>query len=160
MRLFSVLLALLFCTPAIADTPVTTDNLQGTFSENAYSFATSETQKNGAVFMKLYNGSDDFIALVGARSDVSDHVEIHEMKMDHGVMKMRQIQGIEIPSHGSFALEPKGYHLMLMDLKAPLKKGESFDLELEFHNGHKEDVSVKIVAPGEMLDDHSSHHKH
>jgi copper(I)-binding protein len=65
----------------------------------------------------------DGARLVGASSPVAGVAEVHEMKMDGDVMKMRAVEGgLELPAGKTVELKPGGYHVMLMDLKAPLPK--------------------------------------
>ncbi len=66
----------------------------------------------------------------------------------HGMMKMRQVEAIEVPTNGTVELRPLGYHVMLFDLKAPLKDGERFDLTLEFEKAGATVVSVDVRKPG------------
>ena len=71
--------------------------------------------------------------LVGAQSAAAQKVEIHEMKMDGNVMRMRELEkGLEIPAGGSVTLAPGGYHLMLQQLKAPLVKDSQVPVTLVF----------------------------
>jgi hypothetical protein len=84
--------------------------------------------------------------LVSAASPVAGVVEIHEMSMDGGVMKMRALPGgLDLPAGKVVELKPGGYHVMLMDLKTALKAGQAVDLLLvvEGADGKKETIAVK-----------------
>ncbi len=95
-----------------------------------------EIRNNGAAPDRLTGGSADFAA-----------VEIHEMSMEGGVMKMRELKdGLEIPAHGSVKLAPNGYHLMFTGLKRPLVKGESLKATLTFE--HAGAVAVDFAVQG------------
>ena len=99
--------------------------------------------------------------LVSAASPAAGVVEIHEMVMDGNTMKMRALaSGLELPAGKAVELKPGGYHVMLMDLKAPLKAGESVDLTLvvEGKDGKKETLALK--APVKALGAAPMEHKH
>jgi periplasmic copper chaperone A len=70
--------------------------------------------------------------LVGVSTPVAGIAEVHEMKLEGDVMKMRAIAGLDLPAGKAVALTPGGYHLMLMDLKAPLLKDTTVDLTMQF----------------------------
>jgi copper(I)-binding protein len=70
--------------------------------------------------------------LVGVSSPAAGVAEVHEMKMDGNVMKMAAVPAIDLPAGKSVSLQPGGYHVMLMDLKAPLAKDSSVTLTLKF----------------------------
>jgi hypothetical protein len=93
--------------------------------------ATPAGAKTGAVYMTLDNKSGIADRLTGASSDVADKLQIHEMKVENGVMQMREISGgLSIPAGGSVVLKPGSYHVMLIGLKRPLTAGEKFPLTL------------------------------
>jgi copper(I)-binding protein len=95
-----------------------------------------EIRNNGAVPDRLTGGAADFGA-----------VEIHQMSMDGGVMKMRELKdGLAIPAHGSVKLAPNGFHLMFTGLKHPLVKGESVKATLSFE--HAGEVPVNFAVEG------------
>ena len=81
-------------------------------------------------------------------------VELHEMRMDGNVMKMRAVPGIDIPAGTKVELKPGGYHVMLIELKDPLAEGREFPLTLEFEKSGTIEVKVQIGSRG------SSGHKH
>ena len=92
--------------------------------------ATVPGQKATGVFMKLT--ATQASQLVGVSSPVAGVAEVHEMKMDGNVMKMSAVPAIDLPAGKSVSLQPGGYHVMLMDLKAPLAKDSSVSLTLKF----------------------------
>jgi hypothetical protein len=106
--------------------------------------------------------------LVSGSSPVAGVVEIHEMKMEGTTMKMRAIPGLDLPAGKAVELKPGGYHVMLMDLKQPLKTGDTVPVSLvvEVAGGKRETVEVKAVVrampgAGAMKDGHGHHgHKH
>ena len=82
-------------------------------------------------------------------TSVAGKTEIHQMKMADGKMEMRPVpDGIEIPANGTVALEPMGYHLMLMELKGPLQKGETFAGSLTFEHAGTVDVTFNVEGIG------------
>ena len=92
--------------------------------------ATVPGQKATGVFMKLT--ATQAGQLVGVSSPVAGVAEVHEMKMDGNVMKMSAVPAIDLPAGKPVALQPGGYHVMLMDLKGPLAKDTSVTITLKF----------------------------
>ena len=90
-------------------------------------------------------------ALVGAASPVAKIVEIHEMKMDAGVMKMSAIDKLPVPAGKTVELKPGGYHVMLMDLTQQLKEGESVPITLSFVDKGGKKTTVEVKAPVKPL---------
>ena len=84
--------------------------------------------------------------LVGASSPAAAVTEIHEMKMDGGVMKMRPIARLELPAGQTVQLAPGGYHVMLMKLKQPLKTGDSVPLTLQVEGQDKTVEAIPLHA--------------
>ncbi len=104
-------------------------------------------------------------ALVSASSPVAGVVEIHTMSMHNGVMTMRPIPRLELPAGKAVQLAPGGYHVMLMDLKQPLKTGEMVPITLKLESKDKALTSLDIKAEVRPLnaaapDPAMSHHKH
>lgn len=83
-----------------------------------------------AGYATLHNLGDTSLTITGGRSADFERVELHEMKMESGVMKMRPLGGIALAAHGDVALAPGGTHLMLMQPKRLLKAGDVVDVEL------------------------------
>ncbi|MBV7534359.1 copper chaperone PCu(A)C [Duganella sp. sic0402] len=111
--------------------------------------ATVAAQKATGAFMTLT--SVQASKLVGASSPAAGAVEVHEMKMDNDMMRMRQMQSLDLPAGQAVKLAPGGYHLMLMGLKQPLKDGDKVPLTLEFEDAHKVRSKVVIDAPVKPL---------
>ena len=108
--------------------------------------ATAAGQPTGGAFMTLVNagGAD---RLVAVSSEVAKSVELHEMKMDGDVMRMRQVDGIDLDAGKTVELKPGSYHVMFVGLKAPLKAGERFPLKLKFEKAGEVTVDVTVQAP-------------
>jgi copper(I)-binding protein len=118
-------------------------------------------QATGA-FMQLTASAD--ARLVEVRSPVAQIVEIHEMAMVGNTMKMRAIAGIDLPAGTTVALKPGGYHVMLIDLKAPLKAGDVVPLQLVVEGKDKKRETIEVKAPVRALNapaaPMSGQHKH
>ncbi|MDQ0348230.1 copper chaperone PCu(A)C [Ancylobacter vacuolatus] len=117
--------------------------------EHPWARMTPAGAKVGGGYLTIENEGKEADRLVSATAEVAGHVEIHEMAVKDGVMTMRMLpDGLEIPANGEAKLAPGGFHLMLMDLKQPLKEGESFKGTLTFAKAGKIDVSFKIEGMG------------
>jgi copper(I)-binding protein len=111
--------------------------------------ATPPTAQAGGGFLVLANTGATADRLIGAKSPVSDKVEIHEMKMDGNVMRMRALEkGIEIPPGASVELKPGGFHLMFTGLKSPFAKDTKVPLTLVFERAGSIDVELAVEAMG------------
>jgi copper(I)-binding protein len=111
--------------------------------------ATPKGASVGGGYMKITNTGTAPDRLVGGSSDISNSFEIHEMKMEGGVMKMRQVAGgIEIKPGQTVTFDPSGYHVMLVDLKKQLMQGERFKAMLEFAKAGKVEVDFAIEGIG------------
>ncbi len=113
-----------------------------------WSRATPGRAPNGAVFLTLVNGGATADRLVAASSPVAARAGFHTTLREGEVMKMRPLQAIEVPAGGAATLAPGGLHIMLMGLKAPLRKGESFPLTLTFERAGTVVVEVVVEGPG------------
>jgi hypothetical protein len=112
-------------------------------AEHPWTRATPPGAKVGVGFMQLKNaGAADRV--VGASSPVAGRVELHITVREGDVMKMREVKGFDVPAMGSFELKPGGAHLMLMELKRPIKKGEKVPLTLKLEKGGE--LKLELVA--------------
>lgn len=100
--------------------------------------------------------------LVGASSPVAQRVELHVMRMEGEVMRMREVETIELPPGQTVALRPgQGHHLMLMNLQRPLVEGERFDITLRFERAGEITVQMHVQKPGEAGGHGQGHgHRH
>jgi copper(I)-binding protein len=120
-----------------------------------YARGTAPGQPNGGAYLRLENrGAED--RLVSARAEVCRQVELHTSRMEGDVMRMRQVDAIDIPANKAVVLQPGGMHLMLVGLKAPLKEGDRFPLTLKFEKAGVLTVDVVVQA----ADAGPSAHKH
>ncbi len=90
--------------------------------------------------------SKDDAALVGVESPVAGMVEIHDMKMDGSVMRMRAVARIDLPAGKTVELKPGGYHVMLMQLKRTLKAGETVPIRLRIEGADKSVKTIELKA--------------
>ena len=111
-----------------------------------YARPSAPAQPNGAAYLKLVNkGAAD--RLVGATSPLAASVQLHSMRMEGDVMRMRELSAIDVPAGATLELKPGGLHLMLIGLKAPLLVGQSVPLKLTFQTAGDVDVELKVDAP-------------
>ena len=106
-------------------------------ADNVWARASVQGQQATGAFMQLT--AQEPLRLVGAQTSAAAAAEIHEMKMDGDVMRMRQIEGLDLPQGVPVQLKPGGYHLMLQQLQAPLHAGTQVPLTLVF-----EDAAGKV----------------
>ncbi|EJC63297.1 copper chaperone PCu(A)C [Alcaligenes ammonioxydans] len=111
--------------------------------------ATVPGQQATGAFMVLK--STDNAQLLGASSSLSKQVEVHEMAMENEVMRMRQVEKIDLPADTAVDLKPGGYHIMLLGLDKQLEVGSSVDLTLEILNAAGQKEELKVHAPVRAL---------
>jgi len=113
---------------------------------------TRVTPKNAPVaggYLKITNAGATPDRLTGGSAEVAKRFEIHEMSMDGGVMKMRELKdGLEIAPGATVELKPGAYHIMMMNLSRPLAKGERVKGSLTFEKAGKVDVEFAVEALG------------
>lgn len=104
---------------------------------------------NGAAYMTLVNHGRQADQLLGVSGDVADTIELHAHLLEGDMMKMRQVDKIEVNPGEPTVLQPGGLHLMLIGLKKPLVAGQKFTLQLNFANAGKvqAEVAVRHSAP-------------
>lgn len=112
--------------------------------EDAYVRAIPPGQPNSAAFMTLTNHSDQDRALLAAESDAAEVVELHSHRMEDGMMRMRQVEQIDLPAGEAVVLEPGGLHVMLIGLTGTLAPGDQVDLTLGFDDGSKQALSLPV----------------
>jgi copper(I)-binding protein len=96
--------------------------------------------------VKAERGKGD--RLIGARSPAAGTVELHNHVMEGGIAKMRRVDAIAVPGGKSVVLRPSGYHLMLTDLKAPLKEGDLVKITLVFEKAGTIDLEATVEPIG------------
>ncbi len=109
-----------------------------------WSRATAPGARVGAGYMQIESeGVDD--RLVSAWSSASERVELHTMSMDNNVMRMREVKAIDLPAGRRVRLSPGGYHLMLTDLREPLRAGDEIDVGLRFEKAGELRIRVRVL---------------
>jgi periplasmic copper chaperone A len=115
----------------------------------AWSRATPNGAKIGSGYFTIENKGTTADRLIGVSGDISGKIEVHEMSMNNGVMKMRAVDGgLVIDPGKTVKLAPGGYHLMIMDLKNPLKQGDKVPLTLSFEKAGKVAVTLDVQGVG------------
>src|SRR5665647_1480209 len=103
----------------------------------------------GGGYLTIENKGSTPDRLIGGSAEVAGKVEVHEMTMNNGVMTMRPLdKGLAIEPGKTVKLAPGGYHLMLFDLKSPLKQGDKVPITLEFEKAGKVSVSLDVQGVG------------
>ena len=138
-------LSYLFAAPARAEEVKAGDLV----ISQAWSRATPGGAKIGGGYLTIENKGSAPDRLTGGSADVAGRVELHEMGTTDGVMKMRPLdKGLTIEPGKTVKLAPGGYHLMLVDLKTPLKQGEQIPVTLEFEKAGKAKVTLDVQGIG------------
>jgi copper(I)-binding protein len=116
--------------------------------EDGWVHSTVPGQRGSAGYMKLTARVGH--RLVGASSPAAGVAEVHDMKMEGDVMRMRPVRALELPAGKMVELRPGGMHLMLMDLKQPLVTGTSVPLTLVFRDGRgvESKVETRLLVSG------------
>lgn len=125
--------------PALAQTTVS----------DAWVRATVPQQKATGAFMQIMAARGG--KLVAASSPAAGVVEIHEMAMEGNVMRMRAVPALALPAGKAVELKPGGYHVMLMDLKAPVPAGESVRITLTVEGPDGKRETVEVSAPAKAM---------
>jgi copper(I)-binding protein len=143
--LAAVLFAVLLAAPLRADEVKAGDLV----ISQAWSRATPGGAKIGGGYLTIENKGATPDRLIGGSADIAAKVQVHEMTMADGVMKMRPVEGgLTIAPGKTVKLAPSGYHLMIMDLKSPLKQGDKVPVTLEFEKAGKVAVTLDVESIG------------
>ena len=139
LRFVALLCAALSCAAFAADAALTVD-------DPYVRLAPPGAQTTGA-FMTIRNAGSMDRKLVKAESPVARMVQLHNHINENGVMKMRQVENIDVKANAKAELKPGSYHIMLIDMNAPLKEGDTVAITLNFDDGSK----VSVMAPVRKL---------
>ena len=133
--------------------------------EKSYIRATIPGTSISSSYMEIFNNSDHQVTLLAVTSNISSRIELHEHTMVDDMMRMRQIDSIEIKSKERVKLQPSGLHLMIFDVVKPLKPQQLVDLTLHFSNEKTLLIQVPVYSPIQekalqknMLGTHKHHH--
>lgn len=124
---------------------------------DAWARATMPGQKVSGAYMQIQSDVD--ARLLSVSSSAVPRVEVHEMKMDGDVMRMRELKSVALPKGQIVTLAPGGFHLMLMSLKKPVVAGDIIPLTLVVESGGKKQT-VEVKAEARAMDGGMQHHHH
>jgi periplasmic copper chaperone A len=159
-RIFGALAVTVFVCPVAAH-DYTVGNLQ---IMHPYAVPSAFAAQSGAAYIRAINNKGDFAdQLLSATSPIAQTIELHTMKMDGDIMRMREINALLLPPKSEVTLRhddrgANGYHLMLMKLAKPLNVGDRFPLTLKFEKAGTVEVMVVVQPRGKA--DESAAHKH
>ncbi len=126
---------------------------------DGYVRAMPATVPNSAAYITIENHGDA-TQLVAVDAPFATEAQLHTLIEENGMIKMRQVEGFDIDSHGSLVLSESGNHIMLMGLKQPLVIDSSVKLLLKFANGSEQEISLPVKKQVEQSDDAHHHHHH
>ncbi|MFZ1909270.1 MAG: copper chaperone PCu(A)C [Burkholderiales bacterium] len=116
--------------------------------ERPWARATPPGASVGGGYVTVRNAGGAADKLIGASSPAADHVELHVMSMDNGVMRMRQVPSFKVPAHGELTLKPGGNHLMFLGLKHPFEQGAKVPVKLKFEKAGTVEVELDVASMG------------
>lgn len=130
----------------------------------AYTAAPRPGVPNLAVYIdRVQNHGQQDDQLLSASTGIARATEMHEMKVENDMMRMRQVSAIDIPAGASVDMNKgasSGYHLMVLGVSRPLKAGENFTLTLNFRHAGSQDVQVQVQDVAGHTGGHEHHHDH
>jgi copper(I)-binding protein len=116
---------------------------------------------NTAAYFTLENHNNSDVKLVKVKTSAAKVAQLHTILEEDGMVKMRQVEGFTIPSHGSLTLQPTGDHVMLLSLTAPLVIDDKVPLELIFEDGQHLMIELTVLKQtAAQHDEHVEHHHH
>lgn len=130
---------------------------EGLDINHPWALALPSVSQNGAAYLSIHN-HESADQLTNVSSDIADKVEIHQHVNQNGQISMKKLDWVDIDEHSELAFQPGGRHIMLLGLKEPLVKGNSFVLNLVFKNAGEKQVTVQITD--QMPDATSTGHNH
>jgi copper(I)-binding protein len=129
----------------------------GVHVENAWSRAAMQG-RTGVVYLTIVDqGAPD--RLIAVASPVAGQAQLHQSFNDHGIAKMRDVGALSVAPGKPVTLAPNGYHVMLMDLKQPLKQGDTFPVTLTFEKAGQVTVTVTVEKAGASMPMHGGMHQ-
>ena len=137
----AVLFGALIVMPAVSGAASAAETVS---ARNVWVRTPAPGQKIAAAYLDLT--SDTHAALVAAESPAAGKAELHTMNMDGGVMRMRPVQKIDLPAGKTVKLAPGGLHIMLLDIKQPLREGDKVPLVLKFQGAGNASSTAKVEA--------------
>jgi copper(I)-binding protein len=144
MKSFNVIGLLAIFLLSISGAVVAESAVEGITITDPYVRAVPPGQPNSASFMTVTNAGAANRALVGGSSPAAKVVELHTHTMEGGMMRMRQVEKIDLPAGKDVSLKPGGLHVMLIGLKQNLTPGENVPLTLKFADGSELTVDAPV----------------
>lgn len=120
----------------------------GVSLERPWARASIGTSRPAAAYLTIVNQRPEPVRLVGITTPLAARAEVHRTVKAGNVMRMEQVERLDVPPGGRVVFEPGGLHIMLLDLRQPLVKGGTLPMTLRFSGGGSIDVSVPIFSPG------------
>jgi copper(I)-binding protein len=139
--------------PAVNETPAQAQTATLRV-EDAWAAPTPGGVEVSAGYLTIVNGAAVEDRLAAAASPRAERVELHEMTMDGGVMRMRSVETLAIPAGGTVRLSPGGLHLMFFGVTQPFTEGETIPVRLTFEQAGEMDVSLPVRR---QTGEHSGH---
>jgi copper(I)-binding protein len=124
---------------------------------DAWARATPPGAGVAAAYLTIDNSAGVADRLLGASSEAAGRVEVHETRREGDVMRMRKVEPLDVAAGERVVFGPGGLHVMLMDLRAPLKQGDKLPLVLRFEGAGEVQVEAEVLA-GDATDPHAGHH--
>jgi copper(I)-binding protein len=118
--------------------------------EHPWARATPAGAKTGAAYATLVNNGSSADRLLSATTSLAGKVQFHSVSEENGVSRMREMHTVEVGPGAKVTFSPGGMHIMLVELKQPLKEGQTFPLTLNFEKAGKVDVTVSVAKVGAM----------
>lgn len=146
MRALIVALGLLVVAPAVSYAHEASS--KGVTVSHPWVRATPEGASVGSAFLEIKTDQGTTDRLTGVSSPVAGRAEVHSHTMDNGVMKMRRLEGIDLAAGQSHVLKPMSDHIMLLDLKGPLKEGDLVGLTLMFEKAGPISIEATVEPVG------------
>jgi periplasmic copper chaperone A len=147
-----LLVILTICLSAVTHVQAQTSTTSSISVEHPWARATPAGAKTGAAYLTLVNNGTSADRLIRASTPMAEKVQVHQEIDDNGVMKMRELPVVEIGPGAALTFKPGGTHMMIIGLKQPLKKGQTFPLTLDFEKAGKIDLQIPIAKAGAMGD--------
>lgn len=134
----------------------------GIMVEKPWARASAGPAKAGAAYLSITNMGDDVDRLINVKSDLANRTEIHTHMMEGGIMRMQQVDGIDVAPGTPTVLQPGGVHIMFMGLKKPFMEGQKLPLTLVFEKAGAVEIEFVVQGVGakEPADGMPAGHKH
>jgi len=146
-RVAAVLVVVALALGLLASVAVAHESSKDLKISDVWSRTSPSEASNGVVYLTVKNTGSGANAIVGAKvpSSIAMETQIHETKVDaNGTMAMSAVDQIDLPAGKTVKLRPGGYHIMLMELANPLKKGQTFKVTLQFESGKNQTVKATV----------------